>query len=265
MNWLYYDTPPQKGATNMAIDEAILDTVPEGSIVFRTYTWKPACLSLGVFQKIESVNRLELEKRSIDLVRRPTGGRAVLHDKELTYSIVVKAPNPILDESILSSYYGLCEGIVEGLRLLGLSAHLKKLDDPELNTASCFAAPTFNDIEVMGKKIVGSAQMRNKNGLLQHGSILIDVDVEEIFAVLTTDNSNYSNLAKRAKTKITSINSEFDGQKIGSIEVREAMVEGFKSKFGVRFDSFIPTSSFYDAKRVLEENKYSSKQWTENR
>jgi len=167
MTWRYYNTVPMRGARNMAYDEVMLKTAPPSSVTLRTYTWDPACLSLGCFQKYSEVNLEKIKENGFDVVRRSTGGRAVLHDKELTYSIVITPPHEILNMNVLDSYYLLCEGIVSGLNFLGVNAALKKGDDRELSTPSCFAAPTFNDIESGGRKLVGSAQMRAKEGLLQ--------------------------------------------------------------------------------------------------
>lgn len=261
MIWKYLKQGSLDGAMNMAIDEALLELAKPGEAYFRTYYWNPPTLSLGAFQKYSDVNLTELNKRGFGLVRRATGGRAVLHDKELTYSVMVKAPHDILATNVLDSYYQLCGGLVEGLRLLGVDAQLKRSDDPSLSTPSCFAAPTFNDIEAGGKKLVGSAQMRNKLGMLQHGSVLIDVDVVALFAVITDDQSKTEKLAKIASDKITSINAQ-TGRSVQAEQVRQAMLEGFTKALKVSFEPIEFDSDMIKLANELSEKKYGSQDWT---
>ncbi len=260
----YINTGAHNGAYNMAFDEALLLCSDPGQMVFRTFTWEPACLSLGCFQKYSEVNEQACKHHCIDIVRRPTGGRAVLHDKELTYSIIVRAPHPLLDQSVLSSYYLLCEGIVRALNNIGVLATLKKSEDNELSTPSCFAAPTFNDIEVNGKKIVGSAQMRTREGLLQHGSILLDVDLNKLFDVVTQDEAQARKLAEMSKKKITSVKAEL-GKDAPVDEMERAFKAGFNEAMGAIFENHLPKDGFYGKMCELEKQKYSSDAWNKNR
>lgn len=264
MIWRFVDTKPMSGPKNMAFDEAMLKTAPPGSVTLRTYSWNPACLSLGCFQKYSEVNLDKTRELGFDVVRRPTGGRAVLHDKELTYCIVAKPPHPILLQKVLDSYYYLCQGIVMGLNNLGVDASLKKSEDKELSTPSCFAAPTFNDIEAGGKKLVGSAQMRSSDGLLQHGSILLDVNLLELFSVITSDESSARKLAEMSSSKITSINSQL-GKNISLEDVKNCIVKGFSDSLKASFEPCEPNSEFYDIMCKIENEKYLSKEWNENR
>lgn len=264
MIWRLIDTEPMSGSRNMAFDEAILRTAPPGSVTLRTYSWNPPCLSLGCFQKYSEVNILKTKELGFDVIRRPTGGRAVLHDKELTYSIVAKPPHPILEQKVLDSYYFLCQGIVMGLNCLGVNAKLKKSEDKELSTPSCFAAPTFNDIEADGKKLVGSAQMRNSDGMLQHGSILIDVNLNELFSVITTDDKNARKLAELSSSKITSINSQL-AKTVDLVDVKKSLIKGFSDSIGASFVPYEPDLEFYAIMDEIERRKYLSSEWNENR
>lgn len=262
MIWKYLSQGSFDGAMNMAIDEALLTLAQPGETIFRTYTWDKPTLSLGTFQKISDVNIDEIKKRNFGLVRRSTGGRAVLHDKELTYSIIIKAPHPILNQSVLESYYYLCRGLVAGLQQLGVDAQLKRSDDPSMSTPSCFAAPTFNDIEANGKKLVGSAQMRNALGLLQHGSILIDVDMIDLFSVISKDVQTASKLAEMAKAKISSINDQ-TGKKMETEDVRSAVATGFEKGLDVTFCPIEFDEGLIKLSNELCEKKYGSPEWTE--
>ncbi len=163
----------------MALDVTLLEFAEKSGIpVMRTYTWKPFTISLGYHQKAESIDRQKCREEHIELVRRPTGGRAVLHAQELTYSIVIPRSSRYYQENLTRMYFELSTGLARGLRLLGVEASLEKrtLDlrshyETDLSV-SCFSAAARNEILVQGRKLVGSAQRHLHQGLLQHGSIL---------------------------------------------------------------------------------------------
>lgn len=264
MNWLYWDTGVNQGVTNMSIDEATLHHAPPNTAILRTYTWEPGCLSLGCFQKYSDVNFEQLANHGFDVVRRATGGRAVLHHKELTYSVVITYPHEMLSKSILESYYDMCRPIVEMLKGVGLDAILKRNDDNSLSTASCFTAPTFGDIEVSGKKIVGSAQMRTDKGLLQHGSIINSLDRDALFDTLTDSKEKSQKLKNLSMNKMTSIEDELGEQKKIKI-LSNGLLNSFKNVYNVGMDKYEPSAEFWDTVEGLKLNKYGSKEWTEKR
>lgn len=256
-NWFLLDSGEASPEYNMALDEALLDFSFKSKIpALRFYKWKPPTLSIGYFQKAyDSVNFKELENRGFGFIRRPTGGRAVLHDKEITYSITIPSGHKLLDLSIIDSYDLLCKPMVKALNSLGIAASLSSTTDNEISSPSCFAAPTFKDIKVNGKKLIGSAQMRDKRGLLQHGSILVDVKVEEIFAILNSNESK-EKLINRGKTKITSLISEGF---LGSEEkLKDELVKAFKTTFNINFKALETSVIGSFTKYVL---KYSSREW----
>jgi lipoate-protein ligase A len=170
----------------MAVDEELLARAQAGERVpvLRFYGWNPPAVSLGRFQKIEeAVNIGACKRRGFDIVRRITGGRAVLHLHELTYSIIARVDDPLFPPDVHGTYKVIAEGLLAGLRNLGINAEMvsrtnrhahlvtKNAKDP-----SCFSSPSWYEIVVDGKKIIGSAQRRLSNAFLQHGSILIDYD-----------------------------------------------------------------------------------------
>jgi lipoate-protein ligase A len=179
---------------NMAADEAIMKAVGAGEAppTLRFFGWNPAALSIGYFQKAEDEVRLdEVRARGLGFVRRPTGGRAVLHDAEVTYSIVVPEKYPGLPTSVTESYRILSEGLVLGFRALGLDAGMVSLASEEekakyasAGSAACFDSPSWYELVVDGRKVAGSAQVRRHGAVLQHGSILLDMDVELLFELL---------------------------------------------------------------------------------
>ena len=264
MDWRFWHTDDLNGPTNMAIDEATLHHLEPGQVMLRTYTWKPACLSIGCFQKVLDVNTSELTKRGFDLVRRSTGGRAVLHDSELTYSIVIKAPHSMLSKSVLESYYDLCRGIIGMLKSIGIMSEIKRNDDRSMPTPSCFTAPTFGDIETGNRKIVGSAQMRNELGLLQHGSIINSLSRDDIFAVLTDDNRKAEKLVKLSENKMTSIEESMGNAQPISLLSSE-LLKSFERTFRIKTKGFEPDDDFWDTVRGLINSKYGARQWTEKR
>jgi lipoate-protein ligase A len=256
-DWFLLDTGESSPEYNMALDEALLSFSLKNNIpILRFYKWNPPTLSIGYFQKAgAAVDFAELSKRGFGFVRRPTGGRAVLHDKEITYSICLPISHNLLELSIIDSYDLLCKPIVEAFNNLGISAYLSADNDTEVNSPSCFAAPTFKDIKVNGKKIVGSAQMRDKRGLLQHGSILINVNIEDIFSVLKT-NGNKNKLINLSKRKITSLRDE--GFKDSIEKLKEEIIKTFIDAFDINFKVIEPSEIGSFSEYIL---KYSSNEW----
>ena len=196
--WRLLRTPPAQGAWNMAVDEAILEFTGIGAVppTLRLYGWSPPCLSIGYAQPIGDVFLLGLEQRGWNIVRRPTGGRAILHTDELTYSISGSNNEPQLTGSVLESYQQLSLALLEALRLLGIEADIPKesarLDSKTKQNPVCFEVPSNYEITVGGRKLIGSAQARRKSGVLQHGSLPISGDLTRIIDIL-----HYSTEAKK--------------------------------------------------------------------
>src|SRR3972149_8392190 len=175
--WRLLRHPPAGGAWNMAVEEAILESARKGEAppTLRLYDWQPACLSLGFAQSLTDVDASALQQRGWDLVRRPTGGRAILHTDELTYSVIGPTSEPRLAGSILESYQRLSQALLHSLELLGLPVRQQSRPsgsgNGQANNPVCFEVPSDYEIALGGKKLVGSAQARRKGGLLQHGSL----------------------------------------------------------------------------------------------
>ncbi|HEX9019857.1 MAG TPA: lipoate--protein ligase family protein [Nitrospirota bacterium] len=184
--WRFLDSGPNLGAYNMAVDEELLSRAQAGESVpiLRFYTWAPPAVSLGRFQKREeAVNADACKRLGFDIVRRITGGRAVLHNKELTYSIVARIGHPLFPPDVHGTYKIIAAGLLQGLRSLGIPAemvtrggsHAQRVEKQPKNPA-CFSSPSWYEIVVRGRKIIGSAQRRLSSAFLQHGSILLDYD-----------------------------------------------------------------------------------------
>ncbi len=172
----------------MAIDEAISQAVAEGLAppTLRFYAWEPPCVSLGRNQKIAEVDAGRCAELGYDVVRRPTGGRAILHTDELTYSIIAAPDHPLMAGYVLDSYLRISRGLVAGLRRLGIEAE----EAPGANragpdvSAACFEVPSAYEIVAGGRKLLGSAQHRRARSVLQHGSLPLVGDVARVTGCL---------------------------------------------------------------------------------
>jgi lipoate-protein ligase A len=232
--WRFISSGRQDPAYNMAVDEAILTAHSEGKVppTVRFYGWNPATLSIGYFQKAaDEINFEQLALEGLGFVRRPTGGRAVLHDRELTYSIIVAENYPGIPRSVTEAYRVLSEGLVHGFQKLGLDAEMVQLASDEdkdkyasMGSAACFDSPSWYELVVEGRKIAGSAQTRQKQVVLQHGSILLDMDVDQLFRVLLFKSERLQErLRKQFVHKAVAINDLF--RDLGRVPIALAEVE----------------------------------------
>ncbi|TDM42549.1 lipoate--protein ligase family protein [Macrococcoides goetzii] len=269
--WLFLNTKQNDPYFNMALDEALLNFVSEGKLppVIRFYGWNPATLSIGYFQKIEKEIDLEkVKSKGYGLVRRATGGRGVLHDKELTYSVIVPEEHPEMPKTVTEAYRVISQGLLEGFIDLGLDAYFTvprteeqraKLKDPR--SSVCFDAPSWYELVVEGRKIAGSAQTRQKGVILQHGSILQSIDVDELFDLFTYQNPRLKDKMKKAfYSKAVSIQDLTD-KEITIEMMEEAFFKGFEKGLNKKLVPFEMTDALRDETNRLIE-KYKSDAWT---
>lgn len=173
-HWRLLVSAPADGATNMAVDHALLDRArTSNEAVFRIYTWARPTLSFGMHERAQ-LNPAVAESAGVDVVRRPTGGRALLHNREVTYSVTA----PTSDDSLSQSYRAINAILLDALTRLGVNASEAERRGRALRPdgAACFAEPNVGELVVGGRKLVGSAQRRDEHALLQHGSILLAND-----------------------------------------------------------------------------------------
>lgn len=268
--WNFINTGSHDPYYNMAMDEALLNFVSRGEIdpVVRFYTWNPATLSVGYFQRLKKeIDIDKVNEKGFGLVRRQTGGRGVLHDKELTYSVIVSEEHPNMPSTVTEAYRVISEGLLEGFKLLGFEAYFaiprskeerEKLKQPR--SAVCFNAPSWYELVVEGRKIAGSAQTRQKGVILQHGSLLQDVNVDELFDMFIFKNDRLKDKMKKAFVdKAVAINDISD-RHISIEEMEKAFEEGFKKGLNIEFKPL--TLSDEQIKEVKElEEKYRSDEW----
>jgi lipoate-protein ligase A len=186
--WRLIRSGPGRGAWNMAIDEAILEAVGQGGSppTLRLYAWAPPCLSLGYAQPYGDVDPTRLAAHGWEVVRRPTGGRAILHTDELTYAVIAPLDEPRLAGSVLESYQRLSQALLEALHRLGIPAQVQEKAPAAGNqNPVCFEVPSNYEITIQGKKLIGSAQARRKEGVLQHGSLPLQGDLARILEGLS--------------------------------------------------------------------------------
>ena len=222
-------------AWNMALDEVLMNGVTDIPVL-RLYGWKPIAVSIGYFQSIEEeVDIQKCNHKGIDVVRRISGGGAVLHDSELTYSFITRK----YTENILESYKLICDPIVACINKLGFDARFVPL----------------NDIVVNGKKLSGNAQTRKKGILLQHGTILLDVNVEKMFSVLRIPSEKIRDkMISDVKERVMGLNKTFE-------EVAFALKESFSEKFDARLIVDEITIEEEENTKNLVKEKYATDEW----
>jgi lipoate-protein ligase A len=231
---------PMDGRSNMAIDEAILDAVCAGDAppTLRLYAWAPACLSLGHGQPPGDADRARINALGWDAVRRPTGGKAILHADELTYSVALPADHPLAAGGILESYQRISRALMAALDGLGLPTQAERGPHGLKPTgAVCFEIPSHYEITAYGRKLIGSAQTRRKAGLLQHGSLPLSGDLGRICDALyysTEDEREAGRAAVRARA-ITL--SEALSREVDWPTAAEALIRGFETALGVRLSA----------------------------
>ena len=257
--------PPASGAWNMAVDEVLLEGVAAGRSpsTLRFYTWTPACLSLGYFQSFDVVDVDGCRSQGIDIVRRPTGGRAILHDRELTYSVTLPASVLGHDAGIVPSYHRLSLALQAGLSDLGIPAALAPLADAPAGDAQgpvCFDRPSAHEILLGGRKLVGSAQVRRGGALLQHGSIVIEPRIDQLLACLRLDGVDRRQERRRLDSAVAGLTEigDFDPTRLA-----EALAAAFGRQFGVSVTRGSLSDDELAAARALAVAKYQSADWTE--
>lgn len=266
-DWRLLITPAAKGAWNMAVDEAILQATgsQQAAPTLRLYAWEPPCLSLGYAQPVADVDQARLRSFGWDLVRRPTGGRAILHTDELTYSVIGPHQESRLAGGVLESYQVLATALLQALHRLSVPAESK--NHPDLSGESppvgavCFEVPSSYEITVDGKKLLGSAQARRREGILQHGTLPLHGDLTRIVEVLDyPDQFQRTRAARRLLERATTVEMAL-GYAPQWSAVAQAFADAFQEVLNLRLhpgelSSFERTR----AERIMAE-KYAHPQW----
>jgi len=251
----------------MSVDEGILEAVTQGlsPTTLRLYAWEPPCLSLGYAQPFGDVDGASLSSLGWDVVRRPTGGRAILHTDELTYSVIGLQQDPNLSGTVLESYQRLSAALLKALEILGVFAYaeadhsLAQGSDPQ--GPICFEVPSNYEITVDGKKVIGSAQARKKGGVLQHGSLPLKGDLARITSALSLSTDERQSAALRVHARAATM-EEILGYAPSWEKAAEAFQHAFESALNLELH---PSGlSPWEEKRVQElvRDKYANQDWT---
>jgi len=267
--WRLLRHPAEHGTWNMAVDAAILENVIAGQSrpTLRLYDWNPACLSLGFAQLFADVDEEALAAHGWEVVRRPTGGRAILHTDELTYSVIGPSDEPRLVGGVLESYKRLSEGLMRSLLLLGLPVERQPMREGNgfgaLDNPVCFEVPSDYEITLHGKKIIGSAQARKKGGVLQHGSLPLFGDIARITEILRyTDEDRRKQATKRLRARAATV-EEGLGRRVSWEETGDAFVRGFNEVLNIEFvEGELSEAEKAAAERWMAE-RYAGAAWTQ--
>lgn len=248
----------------MALDASILEAVQKGSVLptLRLYAWSPPCLSLGYNQPFQDLDLDRLQALGWDVVRRPTGGRAILHADELTYAVIGPKSDPRLEGGLMDSYQRISQGLSQALSKLGLPVEIHSGKNPLAhNQPVCFENPSDFEITVNDKKIIGSAQARKKEAILQHGSLPLRGDLTRITEVLKYGSEEERQQAgKQLLGKATTVSSVL-GKEISWQDAARAMREGFSEVLNLDLREENLTATELEQARNLADNKFGSPEW----
>jgi lipoate-protein ligase A len=230
MPWRFLNTGVRTGDYNMALDAAIVQSGLCAEPTLRVFQWEPYCISLGYHQNAEEIDLEKCKTTGYEVARRPTGGRAILHAQELTYSAIIPAMHPWFKILPLDLYRRLSEAIAAGLRYLGANVGFApgeklQIDGRPLRMA-CFASAARNELLSEGKKLVGSAQRRFRQGTLQHGSILLD-DAHASLPDFLTGNDEAREVERRRLEDHTTTLRKVCGRVVTFDEAVMALRRGF--------------------------------------
>ncbi len=264
ISWRLIELETHDAFMNMALDEACCEAVASGGAwpTIRFYRWQPSAVSIGYFQSLQDEIALdECAVAGVDIIRRRTGGGAVYHDYEgeITYSVIV--PEKMLSDAsgttlgITESYHEICGWIVNGLARVGIEAEFKPINDIVAKVGLPDGSATF-------KKISGNAQTRRGGVVLQHGTILFNVDVRKMFSLLKVGKEKIADkMIAAVEERVTSVTH------VRPDVSREALYEALRAGFmdGKKFEVGTWSAEELERARVLVDERYNTKEWNEMR
>lgn len=266
---LIVDPAPRSGAANMAIDQAIAEACAAGDSppTLRFYRWSPPAVSLGRLQSIQDIDEARAAALGYEIVRRPTGGRAILHTDEFTYSVAAAANHPLMHGGVMDAYLRISNALIAGLRLLGVDAD-KAPGDVRVGSdvsAVCFETPSAYEITAGGRKLMGSAQSRRANYVLQHGSLPLIGDITRLIDVLRlpADRAETlrSELRARACTLAQALGVDEESELVSFDHVARAMRRGFKTALTLDLQEGTLTMNEVRRSAVLIRTQFGNSAW----
>jgi lipoate-protein ligase A len=268
-NWRFLNTHFGNAFFNMAADEAIVHAVAKGADpVFRVYAWHPPAISFGYAQHVgREIDPEKCRQKHIDIVRRSTGGRAVLHWNELTYSVICKIDDPSMGGNIQEAYRNISSGLLAGLALLNISATLESRRQAQPSprgkelTAPCFTSTAQYEITYQGRKLIGSAQQRIGSVLLQHGSLLLGPEHKQMIDLLPAGKEILRDRFQYELEQYTTSLAEIFRPDISFDTLAQALRQGMLNTFPIAFaDGDLTVEEHAETQRLIVE-KYSTRGW----
>jgi lipoate-protein ligase A len=240
---------------NMALDEAISDSVRNNLSPpsLRLYQWSEPSITIGYFQHISDLNLVYCKRKNYPVVRRLTGGKAIMHDTELTYSFSARFEDSRFKNSIMKNYLSLHRALLLALQFTNIDAEINLKKGKRTKSPLCFNVSSYGEVTVRGEKLIGSSQRRYSNGFLQQGSILRDVNISELLKILRLQNS------ENTPCKITAVKDHF--LSVSQETLKIAVTEAFEKYFGITFTCEHPTEFELDFTKQLIADKYSKQIW----
>jgi lipoate-protein ligase A len=256
------------GPSNMAVDEAILRAVAAGNQppTLRFYGWSPPCLSLGRNQPLADADLAACRAAGIDVVRRPSGGQAVLHADELTYSVVLMQTDPRSEGGVLEAYRRISDGLLLGLEALGVVAvqAVGQRGGDHATTPICFETPSEYEVTVDGRKLVGSAQWRSRGGVLQHGSLPLFGDLTRIVRYVVMDEEEREEKQRRLLGRVVTL-EEAAGRRFTFEDAVEALTGGLARTLNLDLVREGLSDEERASARSLRQSRYTAHDWTAGR
>lgn len=259
---------PTMGVINMATDEVLLQSVANETRLptLRLYGWNPLCLSLGYGQRIREADIDRIAANGWGLVRRSTGGKAILHGNEITYSIALPRDHELAQGDVVESYRRISEALLAGLRDLGLTPQSEKQAKGNRGLGPvCFEVPSHYEITADGKKLIGSAQVRRKIGILQHGTLPLHGDIALICDALVYPDEAAREAAKTIVRERATTLEEVAGYPISWDEAAAAIVRSFAETFEIEFTDSTLSDDEHHAVQVLVKEQYAHPDWMNKR
>jgi len=266
-NWRFLPFRISNAYENMAVDEALFRVLQErgGPPTLRFYGWERPALSVGYFQNINhGINLQRCMQCGIEIVRRPTGGKAVLHGREMTYAVVSREESPFSPDDLIGNYQTICACLIQGFAELGIAVNMAGTDynkDANINReAICFACPAPFELLARNRKICGSAQVRSHGCFLQHGSVLLDFDAETNDLLFSCSVDKKSGQEARLAARITSVREE-TGSAVTAEMLGKVMKRAFAEVWSIRLIRGKLTREEQTLKNDLVRNKYTNSLW----
>ena len=267
--WGFLDSGANHAAVNMAMDEALMNWHREGLIppTIRFYLWENPTLSIGHFQKLNGIHMEAVHDHQVEMVRRMTGGSAVLHADELTYSIVITEKHASIPRSVSEAYYILSKGVVAGYANLGIAVDyaVPETEERKTKTAVCFEKSALYEMVVAGKKLSGNAQTRKNGVLLQHGSIPMRIDIDLLFDLFRFPSEVKKQERKRQFFHKATTIDELTGKRHTYADLHAAFHDGFQHGLGISLHPITLSDAQWDEVYKLAQEKYTTISDTRNR